>query len=112
MGALNKTLWVPAWLQFPCFQVQDWTHEFAVASGQSLVWTEARESPWYSLAHGEVSGKGVGCPAKMGPVMGFSFKGHTWAWVCPPFDESRQFRPQVFLLPGKGGWQAPGVWPI
>lgn len=97
------------WPRFPCFKVQDWTHEFALGSGQSLVWTEC---PWYSLAHEAGSGRGMGCPTKAGPVMGFSFKGHTWAWVCPPFDKSRQFRPQAFLLPGKSGWQAPGVWPI
>lgn len=59
--------------------------------------------------------QGTWGPAQTGLVLGFSSKGHTWAWGPlghRALGESRTLKQQAFL-PGRGScWRVPGVWAI
>lgn len=95
-GQGQAQLWdLGPWPQFPCFKAQD----FVPGSGSSTAWAEAREGRHHSLC-GD-----VWRPGSDHPHRGFSSQGTCRLGGCPAFKDSRKFKPQAFLLPGKGDWK-------
>lgn len=48
----------------------------------------------------------------MGPVMVFFSRGPRELGTALHLVSAGNSDKQVFLLPGKGGWQMPGLWPF